>query len=386
MDTGRLKTRTHRLHGFFLALALLPAQNLMAQIESATISGLVLDSSGLPIPAAMVAAKETTTNVGRETIASATGFYTIPFLKPGRYEIRVNKANFKQATATLTVQVNQSARMDFSLEVGPIDEVVTIFATESLIQMENMAVGGQVSEKNIVELPGRNIQTLMGLSAGIANLSLPGYTDNGLTPLQPGRGALAQNLNIAGYRQTGNNYLLDGISNTDGHVYAFVTAPSAESLQELRVQTSTSSAAFGQGAGGTVNLVTRSGTNQFHGEFYDYVRNDALNARPYNFNSELGALPKPPLKENQFGASVAGPLSLPWLYHGRDRTFFFVHYEGLEGRNRNQGLATVPTEKARHGDLSDYGVTIYDPLTLQDGVRMPFPGNIIPSNRLDSVS
>ena len=135
--------------------------------------------------------------------------------------------------------MNQSARLDFSLEVGRIDEVVTVFAAESLIQMDNMAVGGQVSEKNIVELPGRNIQTLMGLSAGVVNLSLPGYTDNGLTPLQPGRGALAQNLNIAGYRQTGNNYLLDGISNTDGHVNAFVTAPSAESLQELRVQTST---------------------------------------------------------------------------------------------------------------------------------------------------
>ena len=97
-------------------------------------------------------------------------------------------------------------------------------------------------------------------------------------------------------------------------------------------------------------------------------------------------LPKPPLKENQFGASLAGPLWLPGLYHGRDRTFFFVHYEGLEGRSRNQGLATVPTEKARRGDLSDYGVTVYDPLTLSNGVRTPFPGNVIPSNRLDSVS
>jgi hypothetical protein len=138
--------------------------------------------------------------------------------------------------------------------------------------------------------------------------------------------------------------------------------------------------------GGTVNLVTRSGTNQFHGELYDYLRNDALNARPYNFNSELGVLPRPPLKENQFGASLAGPLWLPKLYHGRDRTFFFVHYEGLEARSRNQGLATVPTEKARRGDLSDYGVTLYDPLTLRDGVRTPFPGNAIPSNRLDPVS
>ncbi len=237
-----------------------------------------------------------------------------------------------------------------------------------------------------MELPGRNIQTLMGLSAGIANLSLPGYTDNGLTPLQPGRGALAQNLNISGYRQTGNNYLLDGISNTDGHINAFVTAPSAESLQEFRVQTSTSSAAFGQGTGGTVNLVTRSGTNQLHGELYDYIRNDALNARPYNFNSELGVLPKPPLKEHQFGVSLGGPVWLPALYHGRDRTFFFAHYEGLEARSRNQGLATVPTEKARRGDLSDYGVTIYDPLTLKDGFRTPFPGNVIPANRLDPVS
>jgi len=386
MRTRSFTTPKSGLYGFILTLALLSSQGLLAQIENATVSGLVLDSSGLPLPAAVVALRETTTNVSRETVTNSTGFYTIPFLKPGTYEIRVNKVSFRQTSATITVQVNQAARLDFNLEVGRIDEIVTISATESLIQMENMAVGGQVSGKNIVELPGRNIQTLMGLSAGIVNLSLPGYTDNGLTPLQPGRGALAQNLNIAGYRQTGNHYLLDGISNTDGHVNAFVTSPSAESLQELRVQTSTSSAAFGQGVGGTVNLVTRSGTNQFHGEFYDYIRNDALNARPYNFNSELGVLPKPPLKENQFGASLAGPLWLPRIYRGSDRTFFFAHYEGLEARSRNQGLATVPTEKARRGDLSDYGVAIFDPLTLRDGVRTPFPGNVIPTARLDSVS
>ncbi|HET6961628.1 MAG TPA: carboxypeptidase-like regulatory domain-containing protein, partial [Terriglobia bacterium] len=198
MKTPNPNIRIPWLCAIILALALLPTDSLLAQIESATVSGVVLDSSGLPIPAVIVAARETTTNVSRETVTNAAGLYTFPFLKPGSYEIRVNKANFKQATATLTVQVNQSVRMDFSLEVGHIDEVVTIFATESLIQMENMAVGGQVSEKNLVELPGRNIQTLMGLSAGVANLSLPGYTDNGITPLQPGRGALAQNLNIAG--------------------------------------------------------------------------------------------------------------------------------------------------------------------------------------------
>jgi protocatechuate 3,4-dioxygenase beta subunit len=129
-----------------LALTLVPTRSLMAQIESATVSGLVLDSSGLPIAAAVVAARETTTNVSRETVTNAAGLYTLPFLKPGSYEIRVNKANFKQATATLTVQVNQSARLDFSLEVGRIDEVVTIFASESLIQMENMAVGGDIRE------------------------------------------------------------------------------------------------------------------------------------------------------------------------------------------------------------------------------------------------
>ncbi len=128
-------------------LVLVPAQSLMAQIESATVSGLVLDSSGLPIPAAVVTARETTTNVSRETITNAAGHYAFPFLKPGGYEIRANKANFKQATSSLTAQVNQSARLDFSLEVGRIDEVVTIFATESLIQMDNMAVGGQVSRE-----------------------------------------------------------------------------------------------------------------------------------------------------------------------------------------------------------------------------------------------
>ncbi len=386
MRTARRRILKYWVCGLIFSLGLVPAPAVLGQTETATVGGLVLDGSGLPVAGGTVVARETMTNVTRETVTNSSGLYAFPFLKPGNYELRVNKADFKQATATLVLQVNQSARMDFELEVGAINEVIAVSATESLMQMENMAVGGQVAAKNIVELPGRNIQTLIGLSAGIVNLSLPGYTDNGLTPLQPGRGALAQNLSIGGHRQTGNSYLLDGISNTDGHINAFVTAPSAESLQELRVQTSTSSAAFGQVAGGTVNLVSRSGTNQIHAEFYDYVRNDALNARPYNFNSELGVLPKPALKENQFGASLGGPLWLPRLYQGRNRTFFFVHFEGLEARSQNQGLATVPTERARIGDLSDYGVTIYDPLTLKDGARTPFPRGIIPAGRIDLIA
>jgi hypothetical protein len=249
-----------------------------------------------------------------------------------------------------------------------------------------MAVGGLVDENSLVALPGRSLSTLLGTSAGVTDLSLQGYTANGLTALQPGRGALAQNLNIGGFRQTGNYYILDGTTNTDGHINAYVNAPSVESLQEFRLQTSTHSVDFGNVVGGGINLVTRSGANQLHGELYDYLGNDALNARPYNFNEDQGILSKPHLRENQFGASVGGPLRIPKMSQKPARSFFFVHYEGLESRSRSQAVATVPTENARHGDFSDYGVTIYDPNTLANGLRRPFSGNTIPGTEFDPVA
>ena len=257
---------------------------------------------------------------------------------------------------------------------------------KDLLQVENMAVGGLVDQISLESLPGRNLSTILGMSPGVTDLSQQGYTANGLTALQPGRGALAQNLNIGGYRQTGNYYILDGTTNTDGHINAYVNAPSVESLQELRLQTSTHSADFGNVVGGGINLVTRSGTNRLHWELYDYLGNDAFNARPYNFNEDQGVLPKLPVRQNQFGASIGGPLRLSKSTPKTASTFFFVHYEGLESRSRYQNVASVPTESARHGDLSDYGVAIYDPSTLTQGVRRPFPGNTIPQAELDPVA
>ena len=367
-------------------IGLLSIPLLIAQKESAALSGLVLDASGLPVPDASVTATELETGFKWQAETNSSGYYAFPFLKPGGYEIRVNKESFRPVTSTFRAQVNQAIRLDFRLELGPISEQMNVSATEDLLQMENMAIGGHIEGSSLEGLPGRDLSTLLGTSSGVANLSLQGYTVNGLTPLQPGRGALAQNLNIGGYRQTGNYYVLDGSTNTDNHINAYVSAPSVESLEELRLQTSTHSVDFGNVPGGAVNLLTRSGTSQWHWELYDYLQNNALNARPYNFNEEQGVLPKPPLRQNQFGASIGGPLRIPGIDQTTGRSFFFLHYEGLEARRRDQAVASVPTIKARNGDLSDYGVTVFDPNSLVNGVRSPFTGNVIPENRLDPVA
>ena len=359
---------------------------LIAQKETASLSGLVQDPSGLPVSSASLSVKSLETGFKWETESNTSGYYVFPYLKPGQYQIRINKESFKGVTSTFRAQINQAIRMDFQLELGEISEQVNVSAPEDLLQVENMTVGGFVDQRSLETLPGRSLSTILGMSPGVTDLSLQGYTANGLTALQPGRGALAQNLNIGGYRQTGNYYILDGTTNTDGHINAYVNAPAVESLQELRLQTSSHSTDFGNVVGGGVNLATRSGTNQLRWEMYDYLVNDAFNARPYNFNEDQGVLPKPPLRQNQFGASIGGPLRLPGFNPKTARSFFFVHYEGLESRSRSQNVASIPTENARHGDLSDYGVTIYDPNALAQGVRRPFPDNRIPETALDPVA
>jgi Carboxypeptidase regulatory-like domain len=368
-----------------LAVALLINQPLRGQTDTGTFRGLVTDASGAVVGGATITCRNLDTHVVRETRSDSLGGYEIGYLHPGPFELSVTKENFKPiVTSEIGLQVNQTARIDFHLEVGSVNEKVTITAEGSLLQSDSTVVGGQLDQKRLVELAGRDLIALIGLATSAADLSLTGFGSNSLTPLQPGRGTLGFNINLGGYRQTGNYYMLDGVSNSDWNINAIVTVPSVESLQELRVQTSTNSAAFGQVPGGTINLVTRSGSNNLHGQAYDYLRNAKLDARAYNFNP--GVLPKPPFKSNQAGGSLGGPVVIPRLYNGRNHSFFFVHYEGLIRRAELQGTATVPTQAARTGQLAEYGRPIFDPLNLSNGLRVPFSGNAIPLDRLDTVA
>ena len=360
-------------------VVLFPCQT-RSQIETGNLMGLITDGTGSAVPDAALTVSSASTSLQRTTKSNAYGRYFVPYLTPGKYELGVSKNAFKKAVVSaITLEVHQTARVDVSLEVGDIETTITVEApAAATLQSDNTTVGGDIEQRALEELPGRDVFTSLSLSTNVANLRMHGFNGNVLSGLQPGSNRfLSANMNFGGQRQTANYYWLDGLSNTNWNINSMTNTPSVESLQEARVQVSTSSQQFGQSPGGIINVVTRAGTNDFHGEVYNYLRNDALDARPYNFSSEVQ--PKAPLRHNQFGASFGGQLI-------SDKVFFFAHYEGLEARSRQEGSASPPTRRAREGDLTDYGRTIYDPLSASGGFRTPFPNNTIPRNRFSPVA
>jgi hypothetical protein len=371
-----------------LVSGLLFVSRMEAQTETGTIRGVVTDARGGVIQAAAVVVTNTDQGVVRRTVTDAEGGYDVQYLNPGHYKVSVEKSDFKTTVVSrIVLEVNQVARADVRMELGQVREQVTVNATESLLQSETTVVGGDVEQRMIEDLPGRSIVGLVSLSPSTAQLSGNGFGSNSLSEFQPERGGLGININIGGYRQTGNYYELDGVSNTDWDINAYVVQPSVESLSELRVQTSTNSAAFGEVPGGTVNVVTRSGTNHYHGMAYVYPTNGFLNARPYNFSSQPQGKPAFKTTLGEFGGALGGPVRVPYLYKGQDRTFFYVHYEGFRNPSSGQSTSSIPTALARTGDLSEYGRPIYDPLhTDAQGHRVAFAGGIIPADRIDPVA
>jgi hypothetical protein len=356
--------------------------------QSATIVGQVLDPHG----AAVAGAQVLVTNEGQGTHETLTtndqGNYVVPFLNPGNYQVTVQAQGFTTASSgLLPLTVGQTLAFNLQLRPGSASESVTVQATESLLQSETTVVGGEIGQQLIENLPDRNLTSLVSLSPSIAQLGANGFSSNTLSEFEPANGSVGSNINIGGYRQTGNYFILDGVSDTDWDIGTTVLQPSVESLQQLRVQTSTNSAAFGEVPGGTVNIVSRSGGNSYHGLAYDYLNNSGFNAKPYNFSS--APQPKPPLHANTFGAALGGPVFIPKLYQGRNRTFFYAHYEGFQSPSSTQSFASLPVPALPDGDrdLSAYGRTIYDPLSVDSqGNRMPFPGGIIPLSRIDPVA
>lgn len=369
----------------FLAIASFATSSLPGQTETGIVRGYITDGSGASAPGAAIRLQNLAGSYRRESISGNQGEYEFSFVAPGRYEVRVTAPGFRESVLPeVVLQVNQVLRLDVMLELGAITEQVTVTAETSLLQSETTVVGAQLDERQIVDLPGRSLLSLMGAAPGVTQLNIGGFVSNGLSSVQPSRGGVGANFNFGGYRQTGNYYILDGVSNTNWNINSLILFPQPESLQELRVQTSTNTAPFGLVPGGTVNTVTRSGSNKFHGTFYDYLRNNALDARPYAINN-TGGINKPPLRQNQFGFTVGGPLALPGKSSSA-KTFFFAGYQGLITRDASQASSTIPTTASRRGDLSAYNIPIYNPDSLSNGIRTPYANSIIPESRIDLVS
>jgi hypothetical protein len=342
-----------------------------AQAVSGTILGLVKDSTGALVPGATVTLVQTSTGYSRTVLSDARGEYTAPSLPTGTYTVSAELTGFKKVAMTsVLLGVDQRVRIDLALELGAMSEVVEIQAETPLLQTSSSDLGTTVVEEQIKTLPlnGRNFVSLTRTVPGILRGTPGGNID--------GAGSLAWRASASfsanGQRTRDNNYMLDGVDNNETWLQTVVIFPSVDALQEFKLQTSTYSAEFGRSLGGVVNLQLKSGTNEYHGSVFEFLRNDAFDANNF-FNNRAGR-PKADLSQHQFGATLGGPIV-------KDKTFFFADYQGLRITSGQTYLSTVPSELMRQGNFSEVNRVIYDPLTGQ-----PFPGNIIPQSRWDPAS
>ncbi|HWB97393.1 MAG TPA: TonB-dependent receptor, partial [Bryobacteraceae bacterium] len=328
--------------------------------QNAELTGRVTDASGAVVPGASITAKNEATGVERNTVTTDAGYYVLSSLPPGDYSLTVSAQGFSPQTQKgIRLAVQQSARLDVSLKVGTIAESVEVQANALALETSNATLGYVIENKRVVDLPlnGRKFLEFALLGPGV----------NGGRPGDPR--AAQQGIAIAanGLYTKNNNFLLDGADNNESYQNQFAISPSVDAVEEFKVQTGLYPAEYGRGGGAVVSIVTKSGTNQFHGVVFEFLRNDAFDARNFFATS------KPPLRRNQFGGSLGGPIV-------KNRTFFFMNYDGTRQTQRGVTNAIVPTTAQRAGDLSAFAA-IKDPLT-----GAPFPGNLIPGSRITAVS
>jgi len=353
----------------------------VAQAPSATITGRVEDPAGLPVPEAVVTARSLGPTFERSQKTASDGTFRLPALQPGAYRLTVEHPSFARYEVQRSeLGVRQTLDLVIHLQLGTRAETVTVSGAEPPMESAPGPAGYTVDRLQIGGLPlvDRNPAALLTLGPGVVPRHLGGYVHDGITDVQPARGDVGLNPPVNGIRSTSNTSLLDGVLNTDGNVNAAVVNPPLESVQEFRLQTSGSTAEFGYSGGGVVNMVTRSGSEQFHAGVLEHLRNEKLDARNY-FNS--GDTPKAALRRNQFGAQAGG--RIPRAPH----LFFFGAYEGSRLRQGRTSASRVPDGALRSGDFRG-AADIFDPHTFDPvtGKKQPFPGNRIPSDRIDPIA
>ena len=342
-----------------------------AQAVSGTILGEVRDAGRAFVPGATIVVVNTGTGFTRTVVTDSRGEYTAPSLPTGTYRVSAELTGFKKVTvSSVRLGVDQKVRIDLELSVGALAEVVDVQGGAPLVQASSSDLSATVDGRQIETLPlnGRNIVSLTRTIPGVTR-GIPGANIDG-------GGGLAWRASASfsanGQRPRDNNFLLDGVDNNETWLQSIVIFPNVDALDEFKLQTSTYSAEFGQSLGGVVNLQIKSGTNQYHGGAFGFLRNDALDANNF-FNNKAG-IARPQLSQYQFGGTLGGPIR-------KDRTFFFADYQGLRSSQGVNKVSTVPSALMRQGNFSEVNRVIYDPLTGR-----PFPGSVIPDGRWDPAA
>lgn len=354
-----------------LFLAALPA---LAQGPTAEISGTAQDPSGAIVSGAVVTVTNPATNLQRTSTTNSSGVYSIPALPPGLYNMKVEMAGFSAQTRNgVELQVGQVARIDFTLQVGNVNETVNVTGGAPVLDTETTSVGTVIENKRIVELPinGRNYLQLASLIPGTTTVGPA--SSQGQQRMGGARNSFA--MNVAGQRVHFNHYALDGMENTDPNFNTYLFLPSIDALQEFKVESGVFGAEYGR-AIAQVNVSTKSGTNQFHGVAFEFLRNSFFDAR--NFFARVN----PPFKRNQFGGTFSGPVLLPKILNGKDKLFFMFNYEGLRERRALTQTNTLPDARYRSGDFGFLNRAIRDPLNP----GQVFANGLIPASRIDPIS
>jgi hypothetical protein len=345
-----------RLLGVVVILAF--ASILSAQTATGTIVGSVNDSTGAAVPNAKVTLTNQATGVSVTTVTNGTGLYAFPYVPPGTYRITVEAAGFERAVhPDIRLEVGLSVRTNFTLQVGKAQQEVTVTGGAEMLQTENATVGTVIASRMVNELPlnGRNPLALVALAPGVVPQGQSQQNAAGTNNSAYG------NFQIGGGTANQGQWIIDGASIVTPFGHAVELIPSQDVIQEFNVETNNLSAEYGGFNGGVVNMVSKSGTNDVHGDLYEYLRNKILNANNF-FNNEHG-IGTGAFTQNQFGASLGGPVVISKIYNGRDKTFFFINYEGFRLRQGVPELYSVPTQAMRKGDFSALGIPIYNPFT-----------------------
>jgi hypothetical protein len=347
------------------------ATAIRAQQDTGMITGIVLDGTGSAVPGANVQLVNMATNVRTAVTTDSDGLFVATPLRIGVYSVSVEAKGFKKAVRDMvTLRVQDRLRVDFRLELGEVSESVSVTAEAPLLQSETSSLGQVIATKPLSELPlnGRNFIQLIALTPGAY--------------IPQRNNSLYQDflIGINGNRIQNNNFLLDGINNNTTDNNQAPVLPSPDAIAEFKVQSNLLPAEFGRGLGGTINISLRSGTNDFHGVLFHFLRNVHMDANNF-FNSGRA---KPSFQQNQFGVAMGGPVFIPRTYNGRNKTFWFANYQGTRIRKGLTRLFTVPTPAMRVGDFSGLA-TIFNPFTTSGNTRQPFAGNRVPSNLFDPV-